>query len=118
MDYLVRMKLVDTARSRTPEEGRALIEQQIIPTLEMCRKLAAEGRIVAGGPLSAAIALALVVRVDSAQELDEVLEGLPIWPWMETTIVPLTSFEGRLATLAPRLQRIKAQLAAARAASR
>ena len=112
MDYLVQMTLADSARSRTLEEGRALMEQYIIPSLELCRKLAGEGKIVAGGPISAAIALALVVRVDTVQELDDVLEGLPIWPWMETKVTPLTSFEGRIATLAPRLARIKARLAA------
>jgi hypothetical protein len=112
MDYLVEMTLADSARSRTLEEGRVLIEQYIVPTLELCRKLVQQGKIVAGGPVSATIALTLVVRVESVQELDEVVEALPIWPRMLTTVTPLTSFEGRLAALAPRLAGIKARLAA------
>ena len=42
--------------------------------------------------------------------LDDIVEGLPIWPWMETTITPLTSFDGRMAALRPRLERLKARL--------
>jgi hypothetical protein len=42
--------------------------------------------------------------------VDEIVEGLPIWPWMEPTITPLTSFDGRMAALRPRLERLKPRL--------
>src|SRR5215471_16870279 len=51
-----------------------------------------------------AIGLALVVRAESIQELDDVLESLPIWPLMQTTVIPLTSFEGRRAAGRRRLE--------------
>jgi muconolactone delta-isomerase len=45
-----------------------------------------------------------VVRAESIQELDDVLESLPIWPLMQTTVIPLTSFEGRRAAGRRRLE--------------
>src|SRR5262249_40072281 len=95
MQYLVQMKLADSVRPRSPEEAIGFIEQYVFPTLEVCDKLLEEKKIVAGGPVGGAIALALVVRAESIQELDELLESLPIWPLMQTTVIPLTSFEGR-----------------------
>ena len=59
--------------------------------------------------MSGAIALALVVRAESIQELDELIESLPIWPRMETTVTPLTSFEGRMGAVRLRLERLRAK---------
>ncbi len=110
MHYLVQMKLADSGRSTSPQEGLSFIEQYVLPTLELCKKLQEEKKILAGGPLSGAIALALVVRAESIQELDELIQSLPIWPRMETTVTPLSSFEGRMAALRPRLERLRATL--------
>ncbi len=110
MQYLVQMKLADSGRSRSPEEGLSFIEQYVFPTLEICKKLQEEKKIVAGGPVSGAIALAMVMSAESIQELDELIQSLPIWPRMETTVIPLTSFEGRMVAVRPRLERLKAKL--------
>ena len=110
MQYLVEMKLADSGRSTSPQEGLSFIEQYVLPTLELCKKLQGEKKIVAGGPVGGAIALALVVRAESIQELDELIESLPIWPRMETSVIPLTSFDGRMAALRPRLERLRAKL--------
>ncbi len=110
MQYLVEMKLADSGRSTSPQEGLTFIEQYVLPTLEICKKLQEEKKIVAGGPVSGAIALAMVMRAESTQELDELIESLPIWPRMETTVIPLTSFEGRMVAVRPRLELLKAKL--------
>ena len=47
MNYLVQLKLAD--RPTTPQEGIVFIEQDILPTLELCNKLEADKKIVAGG---------------------------------------------------------------------
>ena len=95
MQYLVQMKLADSARPKNPEDSIAFIKRYVFPTLEVCEKLLEEKKIVAGGPLGGAIALAIVVSAESIQELDHILESLPIWPMMQTTVIPLTSFAGR-----------------------
>jgi hypothetical protein len=74
------MKLASSTRPTTPQEGVAFIEQFIFPTLEICKRLEDEKKILAGGPVGGAIALALVIKAESIQELDELIGSLPIWP--------------------------------------
>src|ERR1700691_3458712 len=83
MLYLDQLKLV--SRPDTPQEGIVFIEQFILPTLELCKRLEAEKKIVAGGPLSGAVALSLIVNAESAQELDDLITSLPVLPRMEVT---------------------------------
>jgi len=111
MQYLVDMKLVAYARpTGGPQDGISFIEQYILPSLELCKKLEDEKKILAGGPAIGAIRLVMIVSAESAQELDELIESLPIWPQMETTVTPLTNFNGRMVALRPRLERLKAKL--------
>jgi muconolactone delta-isomerase len=117
MQYLVDLKLADSGRSATPQEGLAFIEHYILPTLELCKKLQAEKKIIAGGPISGVIGLALIVEANSALELDEIIENLPMWPRMNTTVTPLTTFDGRIQAILQRLERIKARLQGQAAAS-
>jgi muconolactone delta-isomerase len=107
MRYLVQMKIADTARPTTPQEGVSFIEQFVLPTLAACKRLEAENKILAGGPVGGAIAIALIVAAETIQELDEILEGLPLWPRMETTVAPLTTFDGRMAAVRSTLERLK-----------
>ena len=109
MQYLVQMKLTSSGRPTTPVDGVAFIEQFIFPTLELCKKLQEEKNILAGGPVSGAVALALIVSADSAKELDDVVTGLPVWALMETEVTPLTTFDARKQSLLPRLEKLKAQ---------
>jgi len=110
MQYLVQMRLASAGRPVTSRDGAVFIEQFILPTLELCRRLQTENKILAGGPMSGAVALVLIVNVESVQELDDLLTGLPVWPRMETEVTPLTTFEGRARSLRPRLDRLKAEL--------
>ncbi len=86
-----------------------LIEQFVLPALERCKALETEKRIAAGGPVGGRIALALIVRAGSIQELDELLQTLPVWPLMETTVTPLTNFEDRILAVRSTLERLKAK---------
>ncbi|MGE5304456.1 MAG: muconolactone Delta-isomerase family protein [Alphaproteobacteria bacterium] len=110
MDYLVEMRLAQSARPSTPVEGAAFVEQPVLPTLQVCKALEAEKTTVAGGPVSGAIALAMMVRVASIRELDELVEKFPLWPRMETTVTPLTTFDGRVLAVRSTLERVKAKL--------
>src|SRR5262245_44972100 len=108
MEYLVDMRLADSARSTTVADGLAFIEQYILPTLELGEKLAAENRILAGGPLSGSIGLSFIIRADNAKDIDEIVAGLPVWPRMVTTVTPLTTWAGRRNALQSRLERLRA----------
>lgn len=106
MNYLVQLKLAN--RPANPQEGISFIEQFILPTLELCKKLAAEKRILARGPLSGAIALSSIVSAESAQELDALIVSLPVWALMETAVTPL-SFDGRTQKVRALLGQLKAR---------
>ena len=109
MQYLVQLRLASAGRPMSPSEGVAFIEELIFPTLERCRKLQEEKKILAGGPISGAVSLALIVSAESAQELDDLITSLPVWPRMETEVIPLTTFERRKQSLLARLDELKAQ---------
>jgi hypothetical protein len=102
------MRLADSSRPNTPQEGLALIEQYVLPSLELCRKYESEKKIVAGGPMSATIGLALIVEAGSAVELDQIVTSLPLWSRMRTTVTPLTTFAGRAEVLQPARQHLGA----------
>lgn len=95
MQYLVQLRLTTTSRPKTADEGLAFIERYILPTLERCEQLQTQGRVAAGGPVSGAVALDLIIDAETAQGLDEVITSLPAWPLMETTVTPLTTFADR-----------------------
>jgi muconolactone delta-isomerase len=109
MQYLVQLRLKSSTSPKTREEGIAFIEQYIYPTLELGKKLQEERKILAGGPISGTVALALIVNADSAKELDDVVMGLPVWPIMDTEVTPLSTFDARKQALFPRLEQLKAQ---------
>jgi muconolactone delta-isomerase len=111
MRYLIDMKLSGSVRPRVPQDGIFLIERFILPSLEICRKWQAEQKLLAGGPVSGSIQLAIVLEVESVQELDELIEGLPLWPLMETTVIPLTTFEGRIQAVQSKLKQLKSLIA-------
>jgi muconolactone delta-isomerase len=102
------MKLANYSRPASPQDGISFIEQFILPSLELLKKLEAEKKVLAGGPVAGSIALALIVSAESIQELDELIESLPVWPLMQTTVTPLTSYDGRMVAVRPRLERLKA----------
>lgn len=109
MQYLVQLRLASSGRPMSTDEGVAFIEDLIFPTLEQCQKLEGEKKILAGGPMSGSVALALIVAADSAQELDDLISSLPVWPRMETEVIPLTTFDGRRRSLLSKLGELKAQ---------
>lgn len=103
MQYLVQMKVVPQGRPMSAEDGEVFFKEFIHPTLELCKKLQDEKKILAGGPVSGTIGLALVVNTDSAKELDDLVTGLPVWPRMETEVTPLTTFDDRALSIQRRL---------------
>lgn len=109
MQYLVQLRLISPARPMTPQDGIAFIEQFIFPTLELCKKLERDKKIVAGGPVSGAVALALIINAGSAKELDDLITSLPVWPRMETDVTPLTSFEARKESVVALREALQAQ---------
>jgi len=109
MQYLIELRLRSSASPTSPSHGIGFIEELILPTLERCKKLQEDKKILAGGPISGAVALALIVTAGSAQELDDLITSLPIWPRMETEVIPLTTFDERRQSVLSKLEELKTQ---------
>ena len=107
MKYLVDMKVTDAGRPTTLAEGIVFIGQYIIPSLEICKKRQAENKILAGGPVGGSMEIVMIVDVGSLDELDYLLESLPIWPRMHTSVKELVPFDTRIAGVRSRLERIQ-----------
>lgn len=111
MHYLIEMKAAPTAALLSREEAISVAERFVLPTLETCTRLAAEGRIV-GGPRLGAMSFAFVVRGESPEEIEDLAVTLPLWPRVETTVTPLGTFADRLAVARQRLAALQAVPAA------
>ena len=109
MQFLVQLRLSGSRRPLNAHEGIAFIKGLVFPTLHQCEKLQEQGKILAGGPMSGAVALALIVSAESAQELDDLITTLPVWSQMETEVIPLTTFDGRRRSLVSKLAELEAQ---------
>jgi muconolactone delta-isomerase len=97
MIYLIEIDHVKSGAAPTPETGREFIEQIIFPTIALAEELVAEKKILAGGPVLGRVALRFIVQADSAQDVDRIVTGLPLWPLAETRITPLITFGERRA---------------------
>ena len=60
--------------------------------------------------MSGAIGIVMTVEAGAALELDELIESLPVWPLMETSVTPLTTFDGRMVAIRPRVELLKTNL--------
>ena len=110
MDYLIEMKVVQITTLLSPAEILAFSDRIVLPTMDSFRQLLSNGKIIAGGPLTGAMAFAFIARVNSPSELDVMLTSLPIWSRCQTTATPLTPFEDRETAIRERLISLKARL--------
>jgi hypothetical protein len=111
MLFLVEMKLADTARPPFFAEipwGIEFIAGYVIPTLQKLEKMRADGKVLAGGPLGGNVSFTFIIEVANVLELDELMEGLPLWPRMVTVINPLTTWTDRITAISIKLQGFQA----------
>ena len=106
MLYLAEIDHVRTGAPPTPETGRVFIEQVIFPTLARAEQLAAEKKIVSGGPIAGRIALRLMIEAKSAEEADRIVTSIPLWTQAETRVTPLITFAERRSHVKALLERL------------
>jgi len=104
MYFLIEMDHVKSGAVPTKETRREFIEGTILPTLALAERYAAEGKILAGGPVAGSVALRFIVETDSPQSLDHLLLSLPLWRISETRVTPLIAFGDRHAEVQAILQ--------------
>lgn len=107
MQYLVTMEFVEPGPLFAPPQLAALMEQAILPSFDALEQLRREQRVLAGGVLAGTRTAVFIVEAASNDELDQLVEGLPFWAVMRTSVAPLQAFAKRAANDRALLERLK-----------
>jgi muconolactone delta-isomerase len=107
MQYLVVSEPIEMG-VLPPQQMAQLVEQKILPSLEVLIKKEAEGKILAGGAISGARAGASIVEAASNEEVGDLLTSLPFWGMFNWTVTPLESYKHREKVLHGMLEQLKA----------
>src|SRR5215210_6388202 len=95
MQYLVTGEFIDPGPLLPPDQLVELIRQLVVPSHDALTNLRAEGKLLAGGYSVGERAGAFIFEVDSNEELDSLLQGLPYWGLVKMKVTPLQDVEGR-----------------------
>ncbi len=107
MQYLVTMEFVEPGPLFSPQQLGQMVEQTILPSFDWLATLTAEGKILAGGVLAGTRTATFVVEAASHDELDQLVEGIPFWGVMKTTVAPLQAFARRAENDRALMERIR-----------
>ena len=66
-------------------------------SMDAFKDLKSEGRIIGGGVRVGERALVLIFEAESNEELDTILQRLPLWGLAKWKVTPLETLEGRTA---------------------
>ena len=95
MQYLVTGEFIDPGPLLPPDQLAGMGRQMILPSHDVLMNLKAEGKLLAGGYAVGERAGAFIFEVDSNEELDSLLQGLPHWGLVKMKVTPLQDIEGR-----------------------
>ncbi|QQS48220.1 MAG: hypothetical protein IPM66_06150 [Acidobacteriota bacterium] len=107
MQYLVTMEFVEPGPLFSAQQLGRMVEQMVLPSFELLAGLMVEGKVVAGGIPAGTRTAMFIVEAASHDELDQIVEGIPFWAVMKTTVTPLQSFAKRAANDRALIERIK-----------
>jgi len=95
MQYLVTAEWIDPMGNipSAPKDFAQVIDQAVVPSMEVLATLTAEKTILAGGVPSGDRAVAFVVEVSSNDEVTELVQSVPFWIFMKWNVIPLESFQ-------------------------
>ncbi len=95
MQYLVTGEFIDPGPLLPPDQLAGLLRQAVLPSHDVLTNLKAQGKLLAGGYAVGERAAAFIFEVDSNEELDSLLQGLPFWGLVKMKATPLQDVEGR-----------------------
>lgn len=107
MQYLVTMEYVEPGPLFAAQQLGQMVEETILPSFDLLASLQADGKVLAGGVLAGTRTATFIVEAASNDELDQLIEGIPWWGVMKTTVAPLQTFAKRAANDRALLERIK-----------
>lgn len=94
----------------SPEEAAAILEGAVLPSFDQLIKLEKSKKILAGGLPVGERALVFIVEAASNEELDQLLQDLPLWGVLEWEVKPLQTFAGRAAQERDLVKKLKKAL--------
>jgi muconolactone delta-isomerase len=95
MQYLVTGEFIDPGPLLPPDQIAGILRQAVLPSHDVLTNLKSEGKLIAGGYAVGERAAAFIFEVDSNEELDALLQGLPYWGLVKMKATPLQDIEGR-----------------------
>ncbi len=108
--YLVTGEYVDPGPLLPPEQLVQMVEQMVLPSFDALAKLEEQKKVLGGGIVCGARAGAFIVDVASNTELNQLLQGLPMWGLVKFTSTPLQTFRERAADERKAMDQIKASV--------
>ena len=90
MKFLVTGAWVELGALLTPEQVIPLLEQAVVPSLELLAQWEEQGKI-GGGVFPGERETAFVLEAASSEEVGQLLSSLPFWPMMKWHVRPLQS---------------------------
>src|SRR5437870_3967617 len=90
MKYLVNGAWVELGALLTPEQVVGLLEQAVIPSLEMFAQWEEQGKIQ-GGVFAGERETTFILEAASSEEVGRLLTSLPFWAMMKWNVRPLQS---------------------------
>lgn len=95
MQYLVTGDFIDPGPLLPPDQFVGMMRQAVLPSHDVLTNLKAEGKLLAGGYSVGERAAAFIFDVESNEELDALLQGMPYWGLIKVKVTPLETIEGR-----------------------
>jgi hypothetical protein len=94
MRYLVTIESVDNGEPGAPRQIAALIEEAVLPTFNILMEWEKAGK-AKGGIFTGRRGGAFIIDAASNEELNDMLQSLPVWGFSEIDVIPLDSIEHR-----------------------
>jgi hypothetical protein len=95
MRYLVTGEYVEPGPLLPPEKVVEMVENAVLPGLQMLAQMEGEGKVVAGGVHASARTGTMIVETDSHDAIDKLIVSLPFWGLLKWTVTPLVTFADR-----------------------
>lgn len=81
----------------SPEEGVSILERLVLPSLDGLVRLEKHKKILAGGLPVGDRAFVFIVEAASHEEVDQLLQDIPLWGVLSWQVTPLQTFAARVA---------------------
>lgn len=97
MLFLVTFEYVEPGPTHPPDKVTHMVENAIVPSLDMVTHLEKAGKIKAAGVVAGSKGSVMILDVADNNELSQTVQSFPFWSFMKVHITPLQSFTDRSA---------------------